>query len=109
MARCPSTPCRLPHSLRLNAWCVRVPGLANGNLFSRVMANSPGGILPVTPRGQPPVYVSAGVQDNIFPISQGGDSVGAHHPIATAKGLSVLAARASHIVIISSVWEVYGQ
>lgn len=101
MACCPSiTPWRLPYSMHVNAWCVYVPGLANGNLFSRVMANSPGGILPVTPQGQPPVYVSAGVQDNIFPINQGGDSVGAQHPIATARGLSVLAARAGYIVMM---------
>ena len=80
--------------------CVCVPGLANGDLFSRVMANSPGGILPITPQGQPPVYVSAGVQDNIFPINQGGDSVSAHHPIATARRLSSPAARAGYIVMM---------
>ena len=39
------------------------------------MANSPGGILPITTQGRPPVFVSAGVQDNVFPIGQGGDSV----------------------------------
>lgn len=50
-------------------------GLANGALFSRVMANSPGGILPITTQGRPPVFVSAGAQDNVFPISQGADSV----------------------------------
>lgn len=50
-------------------------GLANGALFSRVMANSPGGILPITTQGRPLVFVSAGVQDNVFPIGQGADSV----------------------------------
>ena len=56
-------------------------GLANGALFSRVMANSPGGILPITTQGRPPVFVSAGAQDNVFPISQGADSV---KPLSTA-------------------------
>jgi len=55
--------------------CARAAGLANGGLFSRVMANSPGGILPIVTQGRPPVFVSAGVQDTLFPIGQGGDSV----------------------------------
>ena len=54
---------------------VGMAGLANGALFSRVMANSPGGILPITTQGRPPVFVSAGAQDNVFPVSQGADSV----------------------------------
>lgn len=53
----------------------RGAGLTNGRLFSRVMANSPGGILPILAQGRPPVFVSAGVQDTLFPVSQGGDSV----------------------------------
>jgi hypothetical protein len=55
----------------------RAAGLANGGVFSRVMANSPGGILPIVTQGRPPVFVSAGVQDTLFPIGQGGDSVSA--------------------------------
>ena len=67
-------PAGLPRRTRV---CARAAGLANGNLFSRVMANSPGGILPIVTQGRPPVFVSAGVQDTLFPISQGGDSVSA--------------------------------
>ena len=39
------------------------------------MANSPGGILADTTQGQPPVFISAGLQDNIFPIQQAGNAV----------------------------------
>lgn len=39
------------------------------------MANSPGGILADTAQGHPPVFMSAGLQDNIFPIQQAGNAV----------------------------------
>lgn len=39
------------------------------------MADSPGGILADTTQGQPPVFISAGLQDNIFPVQQAGNAV----------------------------------
>lgn len=51
-------------------------GIINGELFRKVMANSPGGILADTIQGQPPVFLSAGLQDDIFPIQQAGNAVG---------------------------------
>jgi phospholipase/carboxylesterase len=43
-------------------------GRANGDFFSRVVAYSPGFLLPIEPRGKPPILVTHGIQDNILPI-----------------------------------------
>lgn len=43
-------------------------GLANGDLFTHVIAFSPGFIAPVTPRGQPKVFISHGSRDGVLPI-----------------------------------------
>jgi phospholipase/carboxylesterase len=45
-------------------------GLANGDLFSRVVAFSPGGIVPsdTPPNGHPEFFLSHGVQDPVLPI-----------------------------------------
>jgi len=43
-------------------------GLANGELFRHVIAFSPGFIAPVTPRGQPRIFISHGRHDNVLPI-----------------------------------------
>lgn len=50
-------------------------GMIDGQLFRKVMANSPGGILADSSQGQPPIFISAGLQDNIFPIQQAGNAV----------------------------------
>ena len=50
-------------------------GMINGQLLRKVMANSPGGILADSSQGQPPIFISAGLQDNIFPIQQAGNAV----------------------------------
>ena len=43
-------------------------GLTNGDLFSHVLAFSPGFMAPTTPRGRPRIYVSHGTQDRVLPI-----------------------------------------
>src|SRR5207245_5513403 len=43
-------------------------GLANGDLFRRVVAFSPGFLIRVAPRGHPRFFVSPGVSDQILPI-----------------------------------------
>jgi phospholipase/carboxylesterase len=43
-------------------------GLINGNLFSHVLAFSPGFYIAPEPQGQPRIYISHGVQDTILPI-----------------------------------------
>lgn len=45
-------------------------GLLNGDLFSRVIAFSPGFLLAERPVGQPRCYLSHGVQDTILPIDR---------------------------------------
>ena len=50
-------------------------GMTNGNLFKKVAANSPGGIVAQSVQGMPPIFLSAGLQDSIFPIAQAGDAV----------------------------------
>ena len=43
-------------------------GLANGDLFSQVIAFSPGYFAPSPPRGRPRIFVSHGTEDRILPI-----------------------------------------
>jgi phospholipase/carboxylesterase len=43
-------------------------GLANGELFSHVIAFSPGFIAAVTPDGQPEIFISHGTRDGVLPI-----------------------------------------
>ena len=45
-------------------------GIANGDLFPRIVACSPGFVLPTTPAGRPRVFVSHGTADQILPIDQ---------------------------------------
>ncbi|WP_461187720.1 alpha/beta hydrolase [Arthrobacter sp. Z4-13] len=45
-------------------------GLANGDLFSRVIAFSPGFVPPVPHAGQPRVFVSHGDSDSVLPIDR---------------------------------------
>jgi predicted esterase len=44
-------------------------GLINGNLFTHVIALSPGFFYAPEPKGKPKVYVSHGVHDHILPIA----------------------------------------
>ncbi|MFL6675912.1 MAG: alpha/beta hydrolase [Massilia sp.] len=43
-------------------------GLGNGDLFTHILAFSPGFIGPTRPRGKPKVFISHGTQDNVLPI-----------------------------------------
>jgi len=45
-------------------------GLINGDLFRRVIAFSPGFLVPGTPHGEPRFFVSHGRTDDILPINQ---------------------------------------
>lgn len=45
-------------------------GIANGDFFTRVLAFSPGFVIPVDERGKPRFFVSHGRQDPILPIDQ---------------------------------------
>jgi phospholipase/carboxylesterase len=45
-------------------------GLANGELFSRIAAFSPGFLIPVPPRGKPGIFISHGTRDPILPIER---------------------------------------
>lgn len=44
------------------------PGLANGELFTHVMAFAPGFLRKVERRGKPRIFVSHGTQDDVLPI-----------------------------------------
>jgi len=44
-------------------------GLANGDLFARVAAFSPGFLIPVPEQGSPELFISHGTQDPILPIN----------------------------------------
>lgn len=43
-------------------------GLINGDLFTRVIAFSPGFLPPITPTGKPPVFISHGSADQVLPL-----------------------------------------
>lgn len=43
-------------------------GRANGDLFTKVVAYSPGFLLEVEPVGMPPILVSHGIEDQVLPI-----------------------------------------
>lgn len=43
-------------------------GRLNGTLFRNIVAFSPGILIPVIPRGSPPVFISHGTRDTILPI-----------------------------------------
>lgn len=45
-------------------------GLTNGDMFSHVLAFSPGFLRPAERRGKPPVYVSHGTDDRVLPIDR---------------------------------------
>jgi phospholipase/carboxylesterase len=45
-------------------------GLTNGDLFPRVIAFSPGFVLPIDPHARPHVFISHGTRDEILPIDQ---------------------------------------
>jgi phospholipase/carboxylesterase len=45
-------------------------GLANGDLFPRIAAFSPGFVISAEPHGKPRVFVSHGTSDQILPIDQ---------------------------------------
>lgn len=45
-------------------------GVANGDLFSRVLACSPGFVMPTARQGRPRFFVSHGTSDQILPIDQ---------------------------------------
>ena len=51
-------------------------GVSNGDLFSHLIAYSPGFYLPATPIvGLPPVFVSHGTEDPILPVSTSRDVI----------------------------------
>jgi phospholipase/carboxylesterase len=50
-------------------------GLANGDLFSGVIALSGGGSLPDERVGRPQIFVAHGVRDQVIPIELGGDAI----------------------------------
>jgi predicted esterase len=43
-------------------------GRLNGTLFRNIVAFSPGILIPVAPRGSPPIFISHGTLDTILPI-----------------------------------------
>lgn len=43
-------------------------GRANGDLFSKVVAYSPGFLIDIEPKGKPPILITHGTQDTVLPI-----------------------------------------
>ncbi len=52
-------------------------GLINGDLFSRVVAFSPGFVIEGPPAGRPRIFISHGTADHILPIDSGGRRISA--------------------------------
>jgi hypothetical protein len=50
--------------------------MLNTRLFKKIMANSPGGVIDgCSMQGSLPIFMSAGLQDDIFPINVAGNPV----------------------------------
>ena len=45
-------------------------GLDNGDLFTHIIAYSPGFLAPLRPRGEPRIYIAHGTNDTVLPIAQ---------------------------------------
>jgi phospholipase/carboxylesterase len=45
-------------------------GLTNGDLFSHILAFSPGFMAPGAPHGTPPIFISHGTDDRVLPIAR---------------------------------------
>ena len=52
-------------------------GVANGDLFTHIMAHSAGFIIPGKPHGRPRVFIAHGTRDRILPIDQCGRRISA--------------------------------
>lgn len=61
-------------------------GRANGDLFTRVVAYSPGFLIPVKPVGRPPIVISHGRQDRILPFENASETI---VPTLTKAGYAV--------------------
>ena len=61
-------------------------GLASGDLFTHVLACSPGFIVPSPTRGLPRIYISHGTADEILPINRTSRQI---HPELRAAGYAV--------------------
>jgi phospholipase/carboxylesterase len=61
-------------------------GLINGDFFGRVVAFSPGYVIPGSQRGQPRFFISHGTNDHILPIDRCGRPIAAN---LTARGYNV--------------------
>jgi phospholipase/carboxylesterase len=61
-------------------------GLINGDLFSRVLAFSPGFVVDGFPRGKPRIFISHGTRDHILPINSCGRKIAIG---LTARGYDV--------------------
>ena len=61
-------------------------GLASGDLFTHVLACSPGFIVPATTRGKPRIYISHGTSDQVLPINRTSRQI---HPELQSAGYSV--------------------
>jgi phospholipase/carboxylesterase len=70
-ARCPVDPARLAiGGFSDGASYALAIGLANGDLFSRILAFSPGFAAPPAKVGRPAVFISHGIRDRVLPIDR---------------------------------------
>lgn len=70
-ARCAVDPARIvAHGFSDGGTYALSLGLANGDLFRRVVAHSPGFIVNAPPHGKPPVLITHGTLDPVLPIDQ---------------------------------------
>jgi phospholipase/carboxylesterase len=56
------------------SWALSL-GLTNGDLFSHIIAFSPGYVGPTEPRGNPKIYISHGRNDRVLPYDRAGRAI----------------------------------
>jgi len=83
-------------------------GLMNGDLFSHVIAFSPGFMAPLQLRGEPSIFISHGVEDAVLPIERCSRAI-AHQLRGAGRDLDYVEFADGHVVPASIARGAFGR